>query len=121
MDTRTHPKPDWGLRLGCGLWIVIAGVAAWAVFRLLGWHISRYTAYLILGYIVYQFIEYRFDVTAQRVLEVVKEIEKTNNRLDELETSITSKLNQIDRRMSEGAEMHEPDYLTELRKQTLRD
>lgn len=109
MDARTPQKPDWGLRLGCGLWVGIAGVVAWAVFHALGWHIPPYALYCVLVYIVYRFIEYRLDVATRAVLELAAEIEKTNIRLDELENSIGIK------------QRDEPDYLDELRKETFRD
>lgn len=117
-STPTAEKPDWGLRIGLGLWVVIAAFAAWVIFDAFGWHIPRYAVSSIIGYVVYRFIDYRFEVTTRAVLEVVREIEKTNNRLEELETSIANRLNRMNRRLSEN---EEPDYLKRLREEGMLD
>jgi hypothetical protein len=84
----THP--DWGLRIGCGTWVIIAVVAAWAIFHALGWHISRTMIYWMIGFVAYQYVEYRFDVLNQAYKELAVKTEKLDERLEQIENLIPS-------------------------------
>jgi membrane-bound ClpP family serine protease len=58
-------------------------------------HIPPFVGWMTLGSIVYFFYEYRFRVTAAAVLEVLAEVEKTNDRIELLENLVRNNLDDI--------------------------
>ena len=87
MDTKTPEKPDWGLRIGIGLWIAIGCAVGWAVFRILGWHIPSWFLYAVVIGLGCQFI---ITLISNSLSELAREIEKINARLDDMDRLIAN-------------------------------
>lgn len=77
-------KPDWGLRIGIGLWIAIG----LAVLHFLGPHISSWFWYTVLAIVASRAVQYVLNLTVDTIAKFAQELREIRNRLDNLENII---------------------------------
>jgi hypothetical protein len=79
-------KPDLGLQIGCGLWIVIACAA----FRVFGWHIPSWVWYAALGAIASIAFQYALNFIVDSVADLARKIDTINGRLDGIDGRLSA-------------------------------
>jgi multisubunit Na+/H+ antiporter MnhB subunit len=100
-----------------GLPLVIVGLALVTVWQGLE-RIPSWLVYTVLALGFCFAVRYILSLIVESIADLSREIEKTNARIELLENSLRDKLDDIS---SQLPQRDEPDYLTELRKQKLRD